>query len=203
MKTIQLLSVWGLCCILSIHTQAQTDSATAKQKALFFGDSLIRSNFYKDWSAVINLTCNSAIKYYGGKEGFKEHITMLYYHNEPQVDEKPETSSIVRIMNDGDEWQCVLEKVRHTLIDNRRVRIYSYLVGHSTDDGETWKFVDVSHNSVRNVIYIFPDIFGTLAIPDAKTVYEDEELAAQVAAEQAAAKEAAAGQKKPVAKKKK
>ncbi|WEK35331.1 MAG: hypothetical protein P0Y53_22800 [Candidatus Pseudobacter hemicellulosilyticus] len=204
MKTIQSLCTLVLGLIGALSASAQTDSAAARQKALFYADSLIRSHFYQDWKAVASLTCNSAIKYYGGPDGFREHVVMLYFHNEPQVEEKPERSSIVRIMNnDIDEWQCVVEKIRHTFINNRRARIYSYLVGQSKDDAATWKFVDVSHNSVKNVIYIFPDIFGTLAIPDARTVYEDEELAAQLAAEEAANKKEAVPKKKPAPVKKK
>lgn len=200
MKALKLLSLGWLFCIQPFISSAQSDTAIAIQRAMLFGDSLIKASFYQDWTTFINLSTHHAIKYYGGKDGFKEHVIMLYFHYEPTLEEKPETISIGTILNDADQWQCIVEKVRSTLIDSRRARIYTYLVGQSKDNGETWKFVDVSHNSVKNVIYIMPDIFSTLAIPDRKIVYEDEELAAAQVAE---TPKKVAPKKKPAGKKKK
>ncbi len=198
MKALKLF----VALVLSVaffSTQAQ-DTARQTEKALFYADSLVRSAFYQDWKSFLALSNQSAIKYYGGADGYKDHVITLYFHYEPTMEEKPQTVRVIRMMNNGtDEWQCVLEKVRSTFIENRKARIYSYLVGQSKDDGENWKFVDISQNSVKNVIYILPDIFSTLAIPDGKTIYEDDELAAvQAAAAVAEAPKKTVPKKRPV-----
>jgi hypothetical protein len=178
----------------------ESDTAIATRNALKFGDSLVKANFYAEWTTYLNLSMVSAFKYYGGKDGFKEHVVTIHYHNEPKNDEKPETLKMVTIMNDMDTWQCVLEKVRDSWDESRgKVKTYSYLVGESTDNGLTWKFIDVSHNSLANVIYIMPSVFGTLAIPEGKTVYVDE-VAAQEAAQAA---QQPAVKKKPAVKRSK
>src|SRR6266700_1990182 len=113
----------------------QSDSALSVQQALLFGDSLVRANFYQDWETYTFLSCPSAIKYYGGKEEFREHIVEMYYRNEPRIQEKPESLRILSMQNDVDQWQCVIEKIRDTYQeDNRKIKIYTYLVGQSLDN---------------------------------------------------------------------
>ena len=107
-------------------------------------------------------------------------------------------------MNDGiEKWQCVIEKVREKWDDGRgKVKIYTYLVGESNDNGLNWAFVDVSHNSIPNLIYILPSIFTTMEIPEGKTVYVDEVATQEAAleAQAAQAKQQAAKKKPPVKK---
>lgn len=198
-----------ICLFSTVHAQDQTatistpdqplpesDSAIAARHALYFADSLVKANFFAEWPTYLNLTNPTAIKYYGGKEAFKEHVVTIHYRNEPKTEEKPEKLQLLHMMNDIDTWQCVIEKVRSTFDDARgNVKIYNYLIGESTDAGVTWKFIDVSHNSLVNVIYIMPSIFGNLAIPEGKTVYVDE-----VAAQEAAQAAQPVAKKKPVKK---
>lgn len=172
----------------------ESDTAIATKQALKFADSLIKANFYAEWPTYMSLTYPGAIKYYGGPNAFKEHVVTLRYHNEEKPDEKPEKTAMVTLMNKVDTWQCVIEKVRESFTGSRgRANSYSYLIGESTDNGLTWKFIDVSQNSLENVINIMPTVFGNLPIPEAKTVYPDE-VAAQETAQPAV-------KKKPVAKK--
>lgn len=198
-----------LCLFNIVHAQDQiatvstpdqplpeSDSAIAVRHALYFGDSLVKANFYAEWPTYLSLSNPTAIKYYGGKDAFKEHVVTIHYHNEPKTEEKPEKLQVLHMMNDIDTWQCVIEKVRSTFDESRgNVKIYTYLIGESTDNGLTWKFIDVSHNSLVNVIYIMPSIFGNLAIPEGKTVYVDE-----VAAQEAAQAAQPVAKKKPVKK---
>ena len=177
-KTI-LLGVILSFHLSAVSAQSEPDSVIAKRHALLYADRLVKCNFYQNWNQYIALTCQSAIKYYGGKEQFKEHLVTAYFRHEPTEHEKPEKLRMLTLVNNTDEWQCVIEKVRETWINNRKARIYSYLIGHSEDNGITWKFVDVSHNSLSNLGYIFPQIFGDLPIPEGKTVYVDEIVAQQ------------------------
>jgi len=175
----------------------ESDTAIATRNALKFADSLIRANFYADWNTYMNLSEPSAIKYYGGKDGFKEHVITIHYRNEPKTEEKPEKLQMLSMLNDMDTWQCVIEKVRDSWDDSRgKVKTISYLVGESTDNGLTWKFIDVSHNSLVNVIYIMPSVFSKLEIPEGKTIYVDEVATQEAAKAEQAAKAAKAAPKK-------
>ena len=182
MKTIAAGII--LCCrFFTAQAQSQPDSVIAKEHALHFADSFVKANFYQDWKTYIALTTPSAIQYYGGKKGYEEHVTNLYFRNEPQLEEKPETVYMVNLANnDMDEWQCIIRKVRSTRIEYRKAKLHTFLIGKSTDNGETWTFVDVSHNSIENIIYIMPGIFDTLAIPERKTTYDDESAGTQTSA---------------------
>jgi hypothetical protein len=187
MKTTQAVLAVLLCaCInnaiaqnqaVSYQTQeppvVESDTIIATRFALKFADSLVKANFYQDWPTYTALSIPGAIKYYGGKDAFREHVIIFYYRNEPKQEEKPEKLKLITLMNDIDNWQCVIEKVRDTWINDRKAKVYTYLVGESPDNGLTWKFIDVSHNTLENVIYLMPEIFGNLAIPAGKTVYEN------------------------------
>jgi hypothetical protein len=182
----------------------ESDTAIATRNALRFADSLVKARHYTEWTTYLSLSMPSAIKFYGGKDGFKERIVELHYRNEPMGDEKPEKTKMVTMMNDGDTWQCVIEKLRESFETGRgKVRRYSYLLGESTNSGESWKFLDVELNSIENMIYMMPTIFPNLPIPVAKITTEAEETAALQAAELQKQKQqqAAAAKKKPVPKK--
>ena len=174
----------------------ESDSAIASKHALRFADSLVKANFYADWPTYLNLSMQSAMKYYGGKDAFKDHVVMIHYRNEPTADEKPESLRLVTLQNDTENWQCVIEKVRETFdVNHGKTKAYTYLVGESSDNGLSWKFLDISHNSLENVINLMPTIMGTLPIPESKTVSEADLAAQQAAAQQPVAK------KKPAVKK--
>ncbi len=82
---------------------------------------------------------------------------------------------MLTMLNDIETWQCVIEKIRESWDENRgKVKTTSYLVGESTDNGLTWKFIDASHNSLVNVIYIMPSVFSKLEIPESSVIYVDE-----------------------------
>src|SRR5438128_766820 len=109
-----------MCCQIET-TLAQSDTSFSTQQAMIFADSLIKANFYQNWDIYTALSCPSAIKYYGGKENFREHIVEMYYRNEPRLEEKPESLHMLSIMNDNvDQWQCVIEKVRDTYSEDNR-----------------------------------------------------------------------------------
>lgn len=173
------------------QTQAQeSDTAIATRNAMKYADSIVKANFYQDWKTYMELSNPAVIKYYGGPQQFKEHVIVNYFRNAPQLEEKPESFRVLEMRNDLDQWQCVVEKTRKTFTDGRKTIITTYLVGQSLDAGETWKYLDVSHNSLDNLGNIFPAIFDDLAIPVGKTVFPDEVVVVQPA-EEAAPKTAA------------
>ncbi len=181
----------------------ESDTAIATRNALRFADSLVKADFYTDWNTYMNLTCTSAFKFYGGKEGFKENAVTIHYRDEPKTEEKIPKTRLLHLMNDNsDKWQCVVEKVREKWDESRgKVKVYTYLIGESDDNGLNWKFIDASHNSIPNIIYILPSVFTSMEIPEGKTVYEDEVAAQQAAEEAVKANQAAQPKKKAPVKK--
>lgn len=175
MKVIYTTILGSFLLLCTQFASAQeSDTAIATRNALKYADSLVKANFYQDWKTFMDLSCPTAIKYYGGPVQFKERVVLIYFRNEPKLEEKPETVRVIGMLNEIDQWQCVVEKVRNTFINDKKAVITSYLVGQSLDAGETWKFIDLSHNSMESVAYLLPNIFDKLAIPLGKTVYPSE-----------------------------
>ncbi len=163
----------ALSCVMH-SANAQSDSAVAAQRALSFADSFSKSFRYSEWDDYISLSCPGVIKYYGGREGYKQYVIRARATCNVQQKEKME---LIQLINDIREWQCVVRRTRETVIDGRKAEVISYLVGQSKDEGLNWKYFDVAYNSVENVIYIMPDIFDRLAIPQRQIIYEKEQLA--------------------------
>jgi hypothetical protein len=173
---VLLMGVILMCHInfASAQTQLNPDSSHVTKKALYYADSLVKCSFYQNWTQYLALYCPSAIRYYGGPANLKEHVVTAYFRIAPTEHEKPESLRMLTLYNDLTEWQCVIEKIRTTYIDDRKAQITTYLIGRSEDDGLTWKFVDVSHNSLPNLGNILPEIFSGISIPIGKTVYPDD-----------------------------
>ena len=158
------------------RANAQSDTAIASERALLFADSLLTAFRYSNWSQYIEMSYPGVIKYYGGKKGFQDYVQRARSINNSITEEPKETTELMQLLSDMGEWQCVIRKIRHTKIDGKKASIISYMVGQSKDDGITWKYFDVAFNSVENVIYIMPDIFDTLAIPQRQIVYDKDEV---------------------------
>jgi len=152
--------------------RSQSDSAFASSRALMYADSLVKAFRFNNLDTYISLSYPGIVKYYGGKKNFSEYVQRARTINKSELEEDPEKLKLIELRNDMSEWQCVIQKMRETTIDGRKATIISYLVGQSKDDGVNWKLFDVAFNSIENIIYIMPDIFDTLAIPQRQVVYE-------------------------------
>ena len=173
MKTFVFLLLF-LCA--GYFTHAQSDTAIATQRAMLFADSLERSFRFNEWNTYISLSYPGVVKYYGGKEGFTQYVKRVRSINHDITEEK-EKLELMQIINDIREWQCVIRKTRETIIDGRKASVVSYMIGQSKDEGQNWKYFDVAYNSVENVIYIMPDVFDRLAIPQRQIIFEKDQLA--------------------------
>lgn len=165
LKTVVFSMILGC----SVHAaKAQHDPSLVKQQALKFADSLINAFRYNNFDEYINISYPGVIKYYGGKHQFKEYITRA---RTIVSDAGVENIELLQLENNDREWQCVIKKTRAATIDNKPATVVSYLVGQSKDDGLNWKYFDVAFNSVQNIIYIMPDVFDNLAIPQRQIVF--------------------------------
>lgn len=198
MKT--LFTTWALPALLSVQLSAaaQPDSAAIKQKALLFADSLLKTEQYENWSTYADLVPLSVIKYYGGKDGFIDHIrtgrlrttSTLQEPNQPDL-------SLLSLLYGHEQWQFVIRMSRYFHKEDQKFHQITYFVGQSTDEGQTWRLFDASYNSVANIIHMMPDVSQDLPIPQPTILSEQQELALQ----QTATPKPAATQKKTPARK--
>ena len=161
---------------------SQPDSVKIKEKALFFADSLIKTDAYKSWSTYADLAPLSVLKHYGGKDGFIEQIQKVHARTVSSIEEEqaPEVK-VVTLMTKDDQWQCVIRESRYIHREDKKFHIVTYLLGQSKDEGETWRLFDISCTKVANIIYMLPDVIGDLPIPEPYIISEEEELARQQA----------------------
>jgi Neuraminidase (sialidase) len=184
-----LLTVCGILSAV-LTTQAQPDSIKITQNALLFADSLVKMDSFETWPAYADLAQASVIKYYGGKQSYIDHILQGRWRTRSNIAENSPELKMLQLVNVlNDEWQCVIRESRYFHKDDQKYHFVTYFVGQSLDGGETWHLFDVSYNTVANIIYMFPDIHGDLAIREPTILTPEQELALEQAA--AGKKEAA------------
>jgi hypothetical protein len=146
---------------------AQTDTARISHNAMLYADSLVKADAYENWSTYADLAPRSVIKYYGGKDGFIQHVTVGRLRTTSAIQEAPPELKMLTLETRNDQWQCVIRLSRYFhKPDQKQYQLVTYLIGQSKDEGETWKLFDVTYNSVANIIYIFPEILDDIPIQE-------------------------------------
>ncbi len=187
-----------LLILTHLTSFSQPDSAKISEKAMAFADSLVKSDTYQSWNVYADLAPLSVIKFYGGKDGYLEHIKSGRLRTVSSIDEDAPQLKLLSLMTANDQWQCLIRESRYFHKDDKKFHQVTYFLGQSKDEGESWKLFDLSYNKIANIIYIFPEVFGDLAIPEPSILSEQEEIARQ----QQQQAQAAAANKKTVSKKK-
>jgi hypothetical protein len=179
MKILSFLLTGFLILLAAMAGHAQPDTAKITQRALFFADSLVKTDAYETWPTYAELCPASVVKYYGGKDGFIEHVRTLRKRTISELAEDSPELKMLNLMTQDNQWQCIIRMSRYFHREDKKYHLTTYFVGQSKDDGETWRLFDVSYNKVANIIYMFPDIFGDMPIQDATVMSSEQELAAQ------------------------
>jgi hypothetical protein len=169
MRTVKNLVFIAAIIFSCGRAAAQTDSLYASQRALLFADSLLNSFHQNNLIIYTELSYPGVIQYYGGRRNFEEYVRRT---KAIQNDVSPERIKLLQMINNTKEWQCVVQKTRESIIDNRRAIIITYMVGQSIDAGKNWTFFDVAFNPVENITFIMPDIFTALLVPQREVVYQ-------------------------------
>lgn len=191
MKILHSLLTGALVLFISTAGHAQPDTAKITQKALSFADSLNKVDFYEDWGHYADLAPASVVKFYGGKDGYIEHIKTLRKRTFSDLAEDAPELKMMNLMTKNDQWQCVIRMSRYFHKGETAYHLVTYFVGQSKDEGESWRLFDVAYNKVANVFDMFPDIFGDMPIQESTIMTKEQEVAAQ----QKAMAEANAGKK--------
>jgi len=183
MKTIIPLTVIMTLFVAIPTVFSQPDTVKIKERALFFADSLIKTDAYNNPLEYADLAPASVLKHYGGKDAFIEHFNKIHPRTVSGIDEDYPKREVITLMRGDDQWQFVIRVSRYIhRADLKKYHLVTYLLGQSKDEGETWRLFDVSYNSVANIIYLMPDVMGDLPIPQPYIISEEEELAKQQAA---------------------
>jgi hypothetical protein len=191
-----ILVAASLFLLASTAGQAQPDTAKIAGRALSFADSFVKADYYKNWSAYADLAPASVLKYYGGKDGLIEHINKLRGRTTSEIEEESPELKVLQLLTENSQWQCVIRQSRYFHKEDKKYHFITYFVAQSKDDGETWKLFDVSYNSVGNIGFMFPEIFGDLAIEEPVILTPEQEAARQQAAASASAAKKPASRKK-------
>jgi hypothetical protein len=152
---------------------AQSREAIVSQHALADADSLLSAFQNNRSGQYTEMSYPGVITYYGGIRNYQQYIE----RERALSDSTSEKTEIVQLLNNNNEWQCVIKKTHPRIIDGKKAYIVSYLVGQSTDNGMTWKYFDVAFNSVANIAYIMPDKFEGLTIPRRQVIFEKDQMA--------------------------
>jgi hypothetical protein len=197
MNILKPIPAMLVICLTQFCASAQPDTAKVANRALNFADSLIKADHFENWNMYVDLVPAGVIKHYGGKEGYINYVQKARAHFFSTIEEDAPTMKIQTLLMEDNQWQCVIRTSRYIHKDDKKLHIITYFVGQSMDEGQTWRLFDVGYDRVANIIYMMPDVFGDLPIPEHTVISEQEELAAAKAAQDAQAKAAA----KPVHKK--
>jgi hypothetical protein len=174
MKIRNTLSA-SLFLLAGLAGQAQPDTARISRQALLYADSLIKTDAYGNNELYTGLTPASVLKYYGGADGYMQHVYQLRGRTNSDQEEAYPVLNMETLRTLNDQWQCVIRISRYLHRDNVQYHYVSYFVGLSKDEGETWRMFDVSYNPVVNMIYIFPEVMTDLAIKQPAILSQEQE----------------------------
>ena len=163
MKTRKTLSAC-LFLLAVIAGHAQPDTAKISRNALSFADSLVKTDAFGNWDAYADLAPLSVVKYFGGKDGYVQHVIGIRKRTASEIEEAAPELKMITLEPRKDQWQCVISLSRYFHKEDKQYHLVTYLIGQSKDDGENWKLFDVSYTPVSNLIYIFPEILDDIAI---------------------------------------
>jgi hypothetical protein len=195
MKILTILLTGSLILLAGVTGRAQPDTAKITQRALLFADSLVKTDVFETWSTYADLCPSTVIKFYGGKDGFIEHVKTLRKRTFSDLAEEAPELKMLNLMTQNEQWQCVIRMSRYFHKEDKKFHLTTYFIGQSKDEGETWRLFDVNYNKVANIIYMFPDIIGDMPIQESTIMTPEQELAAQQKAAAEASASAGAGKK--------
>ena len=178
MKNFTTVMMAGLITVLlPLAGFSQPDTAKISARVIFFADSLIKADTYKNWNVYANLAPEGVIKHYGGKDGYIEQVKKLRVRVESSIEEAAPELKVQQLLTQNEEWQSVIRVSRYIHREDKQYHVVTFFVCQSKDDGQTWRMFDVAYNKVANLIYMMPDIFGDLTVREATVMTQEEELA--------------------------
>jgi hypothetical protein len=174
---MKLRNTLSACLFLlaGLAGHAQPDTAKLSRNALIFADSLIKADAYGNEQLYTGLAPTSVLKYYGGADGYMQHVYQLKGRTMSEQEELYPVLNVETLRTLNDQWQCVIRVSRYFHKENIQYHYVTYLVGLSKDEGENWRLFDVSYNPVANMIYIFPEVLTDLPIKQPVILSQEQE----------------------------
>jgi hypothetical protein len=160
---------------LSMRSNAQHEANPPSKIALQYADSLLNAYRLQNWNLYIEISYPGLITYFGGRKGFEKYLERSWQIT--TIAEEHVRTELHQLVNEAEEWQCVIKKTSRAVIDGRKAQIINYLIGQSRDAGKSWQYVDLAFASTRNLPAIMPDVFNQLKVPDRNIIFEVPEVA--------------------------
>lgn len=174
MKTIFTRAIVLFFLYPSLSKAQTIDSAFIMRRAALFADSLDKAYQNKLWDQYASLTQPGLISFLGGKAGLIDYTERLWIMFNQDIGEKVTTQHVLQIVSRENDWQCVIEKKKEAYFNERKATVTTYIVGKSQDDGNTWKFIEISEGMLINARQVMRDISDELIIPQRTVVYDDD-----------------------------
>lgn len=171
---MERVSVFLLFVFLFTATSAQEDSIAWRnlnEQAMLMSYMLEKS----DIKGYVEFVHPAVLDMMGGKE---QYINQLEYSRKDMKKlgisyltvKSGAPSAIIRY---GDELQCVVPQVVEIKTTAGVMRNESSLIAVSTDEGQTWLFIDTGGKDLQGVKEYFPKLSDELIIPPSSQTLED------------------------------
>lgn len=150
------------------RTPSQTLIAQAKENA----DALVN----KDYEALVLYTYPAIIHKMGGFEKALAFIkaSMEEIYAKGLTIEKLTAGRPSAIIKEGQEDVAFVPTEMEARIEGKQVKVDSYLVAVSQDQGRTWYFLDVSSFPKEKIRQMFPKLTALIEIPEHRNSLADE-----------------------------
>lgn len=152
------------CCALTLAT-AQADDTTAivQQEARRCAQSLLANNY----TAIFEYTHERVVEKAGGKQkminalelgiaGMKVRDMKLL---DVKIGDAPPPKKV------GSWLVSVIPQTVVLQVRDNKVTQASHLIGISSDDGKTWKFIDAGPLTEERLYALFPELKGQIPLP--------------------------------------
>jgi hypothetical protein len=150
-------------CFFSLAAYTQPVS-TASQKILYQAQLHLTSLHACDWDDYVESSYPGVVKYYGGMKGYVDHSKRKLSLN-TGVSELNRSMTLLQVVREKDEWQCVVERSAIVAMEGRHAQLRTYLIGHSSDAGKTWKFFEVESTGNSALNHIMPGLSSSIRVP--------------------------------------
>ncbi len=159
-----------IALLLTLLTPAQAAPSgeaakikTAHEQAQACANATVKGDFAK----LADLTHPSVLKAIGGREAMieKTSAAMDQMKQQGMSFDPPKVDAPKTLTRSGSTLFCVAPTAITIKAPTARIKMKSFLLGVSTDDGKTWKFLD-GNPGEENLRKILPEIPKDMKLPE-------------------------------------
>jgi len=162
MKTSFVTLLMIACSSASIAAQESTMVATVKGNVQKMMDATCSG----DYSTVLDMTYPKVIEMMGGKEAALKEIEGAMKAIKGQgITFKVKEVNTPTVMKGGKDHYSVTSYALLMTFGEKKVTLNSAVVGISTDEGKTWKYINLDDKGEKGVREMLPNLPAEMKIP--------------------------------------